>query len=84
MKNLTVECYKKLYDSYVNSYGRKYCLCEMGYSCKLSVEEYYKLFGTEEFVLNSNTEKYTRVDENFYKKQDNVESLNKYIQGSLF
>lgn len=58
---LVSEELKKLYDAYVYSYGWKYCKTIIGYACVLSVEDYYKNFGLEDFVLSDKTKCYTLI-----------------------
>jgi hypothetical protein len=55
---LTPDMKKELYNVYTYSYGWKYCITPAGFTCKIGIEEYYKLFGLNEFVLNKKTKQY--------------------------
>lgn len=59
ISELTRDELKKLYDEYCYSYRDKHCKTSFGSAGVIGIEEYYKIFGLNEFILNETTKKYT-------------------------
>ena len=61
---LTTEELNKLYNAYCYSYRDKYCKTSFGSAGLIGIEEYYEIFGLEDFILTNNTKKYIREEIN--------------------